>query len=194
MLLEIRRMTAFLKDKEESFIKLLMSQSLQEAKKDSKRRARELRAMLTRCAELDSLFTKTYEDNTSGKLSDERFMMITKRYDDEQLALKKKISALQAGIDAEEKSKHSAASFLQTVKKYTDIQELTPTMLNELIKKIEVWGAEKIDGVWEQRLRIHYNCVGEIEIPKVLPLPVPDVTVNTRKGVLVSYAPCEVAV
>lgn len=67
MLLEIRRMTAFLQDKEESFIKLLMSQSMQEAEKDSKRRTRELRAMLTRCAELDSLFTKTYEDNTSGK-------------------------------------------------------------------------------------------------------------------------------
>lgn len=107
----------------------MMSQSMQEAEKDSKRRTRELRAMLTRCAELDSLFTKTYEDNTSGKLSDERFMTITKRYDDEQIALKKKISALQAEIDAEEKSKHSAASFLQTVKKYTNIQELTPTIL-----------------------------------------------------------------
>ena len=59
-------------------------------------------SMLTRCAELDSLFTKTYEDNTNGKLSDERFMMITKRYD-EQLSLKKKISALQAEINAEEK-------------------------------------------------------------------------------------------
>ena len=58
--------------------------------------------LLTRCAELDSLFTKTHEDNTSGKLFDERFMMITKRYD-EQLSLKKKISALQAEIDAEEK-------------------------------------------------------------------------------------------
>ena len=70
-------------------------------------------SMLARCAELDSLFTKTYEDNTSGKLSDERFVMITKRYDDEQLSLKKKISALQAEIGAEEKSKHSAAGFFR---------------------------------------------------------------------------------
>ena len=53
--------------------------------------------------------------------------------------------------------------------------------------------AEKIDGVWEQRLRIHYNCVGEITIPKMLPLPIPDVTVNTRKGVFVNYAPAEIA-
>ena len=64
----------------------------------------------------------------------------------------------------------------------------------ELIEKIEVFNAEKIDGVWEQRLRIHYNCVGTIEIPTVLPLPIPEVSVNTRKGVVVNYAPCELAV
>ena len=54
--------------------------------------------------------------------------------------------------------------------------------------------AEKIDGVWEQRLRIHYNCVGTIDIPTVLALPIPEVSVNTRKGVVVNYAPCELAV
>ena len=47
---------------------------------------------------------------------------------------------------------------------------------------------------WEQRLRIHYNCVGTIEIPSALPLPTPDVSVNTRKGVVVNYAPCDVAI
>ncbi len=60
-------------------------------------------------------------------------------------------------------------------------------MLNELIEKIEVFDAEKIDGEWVQRLRIHYNCIGSIEIPAELSLPVPSVTVNTRKGVYVSY-------
>ena len=54
--------------------------------------------------------------------------------------------------------------------------------------------AEKVNGVWEQRLRIHYNCVGTIEIPSALPLPTPDVSVNTRNGVVVNYAPCDVAI
>ena len=71
--------------------------------------------------------------------------------------------------------------------------KLTPRMLNELVEKIEVYNAEKIDGAWEQRLRIHYNCVGEITIPNMLPLPIPDVTVKTRKGVFVNYAPAEIA-
>ena len=83
--------------------------------------------------------------------------------------------------------------FISLVRKYTRARKLTPRMLNELVEKIEVYNAEKIDGVWEQRLRIHYNCVGEITIPKMLPLPIPDVTVNTRKGVFVNYTPAEIA-
>ncbi len=56
-----------------------------------------------------------------------------------------------------------------------------------------MFNAEKIDGVWEQRLRIHYNCVGVIEIPELIPLPAPEVSVNTRKGVVVNYAPSTIA-
>ena len=186
MLLEIRRMTAFLQDKEEDFVKLLMSKSMQEAVKESKRRDRELRAMLTRCRELDELFTKTYEDNTSGKLSDERFMMITKRFDDEQLTLKKKISTLQAEIDTEEKHKHSAASFLRTVKKYTDIQELTPVILNELVEKIVVHQAQGVGKNRSQQLEIHYNFVGILDTPEVACLP-QSIMIDTRQGVAVEY-------
>jgi site-specific DNA recombinase len=186
MLLEIRRMTAFLQDKEEDFVQLLMSKSLKEVEKESKRRAQELRAMLARCAELDVLFTKTYEDNTNGKLSDERFMMITKRYDDEQLALKKKISALQAEIDMEEKQKHSAASFLRTVKKYTDIQELTPLILNELVEKIVVHQAVGVGKGRTQQLEIHYNFIGTLDTPEVACLP-QSVMIDTRQGVAVEY-------
>ena len=84
--------------------------------------------------------------------------------------------------------------FIGHARKYTRARKLTPRMLNELIEKIEVFNAEKIDGVWEQRLRIHYNCFETIEIPTVLPMPIPEVSVNTRKGVVVNYAPCELAV
>ena len=84
--------------------------------------------------------------------------------------------------------------FISLVRKYTRAKKLTPRMLNELVEKIEVFNAEKVNGVWEQRLRIHYNCVGTIEIPSALPLPTPDVSVNTRKGVVVNYALCDVAI
>ena len=60
--------------------------------------------------------------------------------------------------------------------------------------RLEVHQAEKIDGEWVQHLTIHYNCVGAIFIPEVFPLPVPEVSVNTRKGVVVNYAPCHIAI
>ena len=186
MLLEIRRMTAFLQDKEEDFVKLLMSKSLQQAEKESKRRTGQLRAMLARCGELDELFTKTYEDNTSGKLSDERFMMITKRYDDEQLTLKTKIRTLQKEIDVEEQHKHSAASFLRTVKRYTDIQELTPLIVNELVEKIVVHQAQGVGKNRTQQLEIHYNFIGTLDTPEVACLP-QSIVVDTRQGVAIEY-------
>lgn len=113
-------------------------------------------------------------------------MMITKRFDDEQLVLKKKISALQAEIDTEEKHKHSAASFLRTVKKYTDIQVLTPIILNELVEKIVVHQAEGLGKNKKQQLEIHYNFIGVLDMPEVAALP-QSVTVDTRQGVAVEY-------
>ena len=75
--------------------------------------------------------------------------------------------------------------------KYTRAKKLTPRMLNELVNHIEVHQAEKIDGEWVQKLAIHYNCIGALFIPNTPSMPVPDVTVNTRKGVYVSYEPAQ---
>ena len=55
-------------------------------------------------------------------------------------------------------------------------------------------GLELFKGCLLFTSRIHYNCVGTIEIPSALPLPTPDVSVNTRKGVVVNYAPCDIAI
>ncbi len=110
-------------------------------------------------------------------------------YEDEQKELSEKIKKLLSEIEKQSSRSVTADMFIGLVRKYTRARKLTPRMLNELIEKIEVFNAEKIDGVWEQRLRTHYNCVGTIEIPTVLPLPIPEVPVNTRKGVVVNYAP-----
>ena len=115
-------------------------------------------------------------------------------YEDEQKELAEKIKKLRSEIEKQSSRSMTTDMFIGLVRKYTRTRKLTPRMLNELVEKIEVFNAEKIDGVWEQRLRIHYNCVGTIEIPTVLPLPIPEVSVNTRKGVVVNYAPCELAV
>ena len=139
-------------------------------------------------------FASLYEDNVSGKISDERFSRMSRRYEDEQKELTEKIKQLRSEIEKQSNRTMTTDMFISLVRKYTRAKKLTPRMLNELVEKIEVFNAEKVNGVWEQRLRIHYNCVGTIEIPSALPLPTPDVSVNTRKGVVVNYAPCDVAI
>ena len=190
---EIRRLTKFASLYEDEFLKAVIGHSQQAAETDRKLKEKELKALLARDEELDGLFERIYEDNVSGKLSDDRFAKMSRRYEDEQKELAEKIKKLRSEIEKQSSQAMTTDMFISLVRKYTRARKLTPRMLNELVEKIEVYNAEKIDGVWEQRLRIHYNCVGEITIPKMLPLPIPDVTINTRKGVFVNYAPAEIA-
>ena len=191
---EIRRLTKFASLYEDEFVKAVIGHSQQAEQTDRKLKEKELRTLLARDEELDGLFERIYEDNVSGKLSDDRFAKMSRRYEDEQKELAEKIKKLRSEIEKQSSRSMTTDMFIGLVRKYTRARKLTPWMLNELVEKIEVFNAEKIDGVWEQRLRIHYNCVGTIEIPTVLPLPIPEVSVNTRKGVVVNYAPCELAV
>ena len=191
---EIRRLTKFASLYEDEFVKAVIGHSQQAEQTDRKLKEKELQTLLARDEELDGLFEHIYEDNVSGKLSDDRFAKMSRRYEDEQKELAEKIKKLRSEIEKQSSRSVTADMFIGLVRKYTRARKLTPRMLNERIEKIEVFNAEKIDGVWEQRLRIHYNCVGTIEIPTVLPLPIPEVSVNTRKGVVVNYAPCELAV
>ena len=191
---EIRRLTKFASLYEDEFVKAVIGHSQQAEQTDRKLKEKELKTFLARDEELDGLFERIYEDNVSGKLSDDRFAKMSRRYEDEQKELAEKIKRLRSEIEKQSSRSMTTDMFIGLVRKYTRARKLTPRMLNELIEKIEVFNAEKIDGVWEQRLRIHYNCVGTIEIPTVLPLPIPEVSVNTRKGVVVNYAPCELAV
>ena len=190
---EIRRLTKFASQFEDEFVKAVIGHSQQAEATDRKLKEKELKALQARDEELDGLFERIYEDNVSGKLSDDRFARMSRRYEEEQKELAEKIKALRAEIDKQSSQSMTTDMFISLVRKYTRARKLTPRMLNELIEKIEVFNAEKIDGVWEQRLRIHYNCVGVIEIPDLIPLPAPEVSVNTRKGVVVNYAPSTIA-
>ena len=190
---EIHRLTKFASKYERQFAEAVMGHSQKAAQSERQAMQKEIYALQARDKELDTLFERIYEDNVSGKLSDDRFAKMSRREEDEQKELSEKIKKLRSEIEKQSSRSMTTDMFIGLVHKYTRARNLTPRMLNELIEKIEVFNAEKIDGVWEQRLRIHYNCVGTIEIPKVLPLPIPEESVNTRKGVVVNYAPSTIA-
>ena len=184
---EIRRLTKYAGLYEDDFLKEVIGHSRQAEETDRRLKEKELKSLLARDDELDGLFERIYEDNVSGKLSDDRFAKMSRRYEEEQKELSEKIKKLRSEIEKQSSRATSTDMFVSIVRKYTRARKLTPRMLNELVEKIEVYNAEKIDGEWVQRLRIHYNCVGEMNIPNEPALPIPAVTVNTRKGVFVSY-------
>ena len=184
---EIRRLTKYAGLYEDDFLKEVIGHSRQAEETERRLKEKELKSLLARDDELDGLFERIYEDNVSGKLSDDRFAKMSRRYEEEQKELSEKIKKLRSEIEKQSSRATSTDMFVSIVRKYTRARKLTLRMLNELVEKIEVYNAEKIDGEWVQRLRIHYNCVGEMNIPNEPALPIPAVTVNTRKGVFVSY-------
>ena len=183
---EIRRLTKYAGLYEDDFLKEVIGHSRQAEETERRLKEKELKSLLARDDELDGLFERIYEDNVSGKLSDDRFAKMSRRYEEEQKELSEKIKKLRSEIEKQSSRATSTDMFVSIVRKYTRARKLTPRMLNELVEKIEVYNAAKIDGEWVQRLRIHYSCVGEMNIPNEPALPIPAVTVNTRKGVFVS--------
>lgn len=85
-------------------------------------------------------------------------------------------------------------TFLETVRRYTDATTITKRMVAELIQYIEVYPAVKEDGITNQRVTIHYNCIGAFEVPDRRKIPERDILLETRKGVALSYAPAQIAI
>ena len=112
---------------------------------------------------MDILFQKVYEDNVIGKLSDEHYTALSAKYDAEQKALKPEIEKLQQELQKEESKSVNVNNFISIVKKYTDIQELTPQLVREFIEKIIVHDAQVIDGERIQEIEIVYNNIGMLE-------------------------------
>ena len=158
------------------------------------RKQRELDALTARDRELDMLFERLYEDNVAGKIDDARFSKMSKRYEQEQGENAKKIKALRLELKKDESKRMDIDDFLETVRRYTDVATITKRMVAELIDHIEVYHAEKQDGITNQRVVIHYNCIGAFDVPDRRKIPETDIIMETRKGVALSYAPEQVAV
>ena len=121
-----------------------------------------------RLSELDRLFIRIYEDNVSGRISDERFTLMSKTYEDEQSELKKQIQSLRAEIDQQGQQMDNLDRFIQMTSKYVDLQKLTPYALRELVKGIYL---EKIADQSDKRkvnIKIHYDFVGYIPLDKLM--------------------------
>ena len=194
VLYEVKRLACFASEYENDFIKAMIGHSAKVAENATLRKQRELDALTARDRELDMLFERLYEDNVAGKIDDARFAKMSKRYEQEQGENAKKIKALRLELKKDEGKRMDIDEFLETVRRYTDATTITKRMVAELIDHIEVYHAEKQDGITNQRVVIHYNCIGAFDVPDRRKIPEADIIMETRKGVALSYAPEQVAV
>lgn len=121
-----------------------------------------------RIGELDRLFIKIYEDNAKGKLNDDCFAMMSKTYEDEQAQLKVEIVNLQKEIEVQERQIEDLEQFIQRARRYTDLTELTPYALRELIRAVYVEAPDKSSGKRKQRVHIEYDLVGYIPVDELI--------------------------
>ena len=121
-----------------------------------------------RLGELDRLFIRIYEDNVAGRITDEKFSMMSKTYEDEQAQLKEEIQTLQKEIEVQERQIENLKQFIQRVRKYEDLDELTPYALRELVKAIYIEAPDKSSGKRHQGIRISYDLVGFIPVEELL--------------------------
>ena len=189
VLSELRRITWFAERYEEEFVKIVLDSALREMEKTGRNRQKELDSLLARDQELDSLFERIYEDSLSGRITEERFARMSQRYESEQAELKSKIGSLRKEISKHNRHNCTTDEFLAVVRKYIHMKELTREILREFIDHIVVHHAENLKGERIQKIEIFYNCIGAFEAPKLDELPRPQIQLNTRKGVAISYSP-----
>ena len=155
--------TAMFFDDIQSFQSMVYQQRFEETEKAVKRQKKELEQARKRIAELDRIFKRIYEDDINGIISHERFLKLSAEYETEQKELTEFVKAEQAAVDTYEQDKTDFDSFAAVIRKYVGIRELTPTIINEFVKKIIVHAPDKSSGHRRQKIEIVWNFIGELE-------------------------------
>ena len=160
VLAHMRMTIACVANHEEQFRKAMGAKQKAEAKRELAAKRRQLTQAERRIEELDRLFKRIYEDNVGGKLSDSRFQMLSDDYEQEQKELREKLLRLNEEITEQEEQAENIDRFICKVRKYLDLNELTPTILNDMVKAVYVHAPDKSKGYREQQIDISYDLVG----------------------------------
>ena len=157
--------TALFFDDAMAFEETAKKQHFQEAEKEAKKRKREIAQAEKRSAELDRIFKRIYEDDISGTISHERFLKLSTDYEAEQRELTEQVKTWREVVEIFEQDRSDFDSFAAIVRKYVGIRELTPTIVNEFVKKIIVHAPDKSSGHRRQKIELVWNFIGEVNLP-----------------------------
>ena len=167
VLADLQRVTSYVKEHEQEFIQTANECSAKAVQKTLTQQRKELDKAQNRINELNILFRKLYEDNISGKLSDERFIKLSRDYEQEQAQLKTVVETLGREVKQQEQKKTNVRKFISVVKKYTDMTQLDATILREFVEQIRVSDTYTTDEqqkrVKVREIEIVYNFIGAFD-------------------------------
>ena len=149
---------------EDKFREIMGAKHKAEVKRELAAKRKMITKSENRIKELDRLFKNIYEDKTNGVLSESRFKMLADDYEREQEELKQKIFTLTAEIEQQEEQSDNVERFIAKIHKYLDLQELNSTILNDMVKRVEVHTSQKIDDERTQQIDIYYDLVGYLPL------------------------------
>lgn len=162
----IRKVAKYVQEFEPVFLYLFAEQNTLGREKSIRNMRQNIEKAKTRIKELDMLIERIYEDNVLGKISDERFLRMSANYESEQKELLATVESDEQTVKKAEQEKVDLKVFLDTIRQCTDLKELTPTIVNTLIKRIDVHNSVKDDnGVKHVPIDIFFTAVGIINVP-----------------------------
>ena len=184
VILELKRLAIMLQQDEKLLAEILEKKTNKDFYDEKKFLEGELQKAIVRQQTVASLYEKLYEDNATGKVTDEWFTHMSHKYEVERAELKVKIFNLREKVANMQTVQHSKDMFIGAVRKFLDMDTITAPLIHELIDHIDVYEAEGKGKNKTQRVVIHYNFVGYLEIPEN---DEPCFTADTRQGVAIGY-------
>ena len=181
---ELKRLAIMLQQDEQLLAEILEKKTHKDFYDEKKFLEGELQKAIVRQQTVASLYEKLYEDNATGKVTDEWFTHMSHKYEVERAELKVKIFNLREKVANMQTVQHSKDMFIGAVRKFLDMDTVTAPLIHELIDHIDVYEAEGKGKNKTQRVVIHYNFVGYLEIPEN---DEPCFTADTRQGVAIGY-------
>ena len=163
VLQNLQRVIAYVQEDENEFAQLVMRNQTAAQEAEQMQTRRLLEKNMRRMNELDTIIQRLYEDNISGKLTDERFKKLSEAYEQEQATLRENVPLLAAQLQDADDKMMNVQHFLKAVRKYTQPEKLTAAMLRELVEKVVVYAPDKSSGHRVQRIDVYYTFIGKID-------------------------------
>lgn len=164
VLAHMRYVISYVANFEDRFREIMGTKHKAEVKKELAAKRRTITKSENRIKRLDELFKSIYEDKVAGVLSEARFKMLSDDYEREQTGLREQIAVLSAEIEQQKQQSDDIERFIAKVQKYTDLQELNATVLNDMVKRVEVHAPKKINGKRTQDIDIYYDLAGYLPL------------------------------